>query len=71
MIKQTLRIKGMHCTGCAMTIDMDLEDLPGVQEATTNYARSTTQVVFDPTQTSLDALLVTIRKAGYEAQPVA
>ena len=68
MTRQTLRIKGMHCTGCAMTIDMDLEDLPGVQEATTNFAKATTQVVFDPAKVGLDRIVATIRQSGYEAE---
>ena len=70
MTKQTLKIQGMHCTNCAMAIDMDLEDLAGVKEAKTNYARSLTQVEYDPTKVTLNQILATIRETGYEAQPV-
>ena len=28
MIRQTFRIKGMHCANCAMAIDMEVEDTP-------------------------------------------
>ncbi|MCW5851839.1 MAG: heavy-metal-associated domain-containing protein [Anaerolineae bacterium] len=70
MTKQTLRIQGMHCTNCAMAIDMDLEDLVGVKEAKTNYARSLTQVEYDPARVSLAQILATIRETGYEAQPM-
>lgn len=38
-MKVTLAIEGMHCTSCAMTIDEELEDLPGVKRAKTSYAR--------------------------------
>ena len=64
----TLRIAGMHCTSCAMAIDLELEDLPGVAEARTSYARGTTQVVFDPARVGLDAIVAAIREAGYTAQ---
>ena len=71
MIKQTLRIKGMHCTSCGMSIDMDLEELPGVKEAKTSFARSTTEVVFDPARVNLDTIIGTIRESGYEAHLMA
>ena len=35
----TLKIVGMHCTSCAMNIDFELEDIKGVKEASTNYAK--------------------------------
>lgn len=70
MMKQMLRIQGMHCTNCAMAIDMDLEDLAGVGEAKTNYARSLTQVEYDPAKVTLAQILATIRETGYEAYPV-
>ncbi len=69
MIKQQFRIQGMHCTSCAMLIDMDLEDLTGVKEAKTNYAKSVTQVEYDPARTSADQIVAAIRATGYEATP--
>lgn len=70
MTRQILRIAGMHCGSCAMAIDMELEELPGVAEARTNFARATTEVVFDPARVSLGAIIATIGQAGYTAQPV-
>jgi len=61
----TLEISGMHCTSCALNIDADLEDLPGVTSARTNYAKSTTQVIFDPNQTTQAKIEAVITKAGY------
>ena len=69
--RRTLRIAGMHCSSCAMAIDMELEDLPGVEEARTNFARATTQVVFDPAGVSLEVIIAAIHEAGYTAQPAA
>ena len=60
MTRQKLRIVGMHCTSCAMAIDIDLEELPGVKEAKTSFARSTTEVVFDPAKVALETIVRTI-----------
>ncbi|MDP9373311.1 MAG: cation transporter [Chloroflexota bacterium] len=68
--RQRLRIEGMHCASCAMAIDLDLEDVAGVEEARTNYARAETQVAFDPASVNLEAIIDVIRRAGYDAQPV-
>lgn len=62
----TFKIDGMHCTSCALNIDADLEDLPGVTSARTNYAKSTTQVVFDPQQVTRAKIEGVITKAGYQ-----
>lgn len=63
--RRTLRIAGMHCSSCAMAIDLELEDLPGVAEARTSYARATTEVTFDPARVNLDTIIATIGDAGY------
>jgi copper chaperone CopZ len=69
VIRQRLVIRDMHCTMCSMHIDGALEDLPGVKEANTSFARGHTTVTYDPDRVSLDALLAAIRDAGYEASP--
>lgn len=69
--RQTLRIAGMHCSSCAMAIDLALEELPGVAEARTSYARATTEVVFDPQRVDLGALVEAVRAVGYTAVPAA
>lgn len=65
-ITQTFKIDGMHCTSCAMTIDMDLEDLDGVEESQTNYAKQITEVKFDSEKVSPDKIIETIKKTGYQ-----
>lgn len=65
--RTTLRIADMHCASCAMAIDLALEDLPGVTEARTSYARATTEVTFDPSRVGREDLIAAIREAGYAA----
>ena len=50
MIKKQFRVQGMHCVGCAMTVDGALEDLAGVKSASTSYAKQVVDVVYDETK---------------------
>lgn len=61
------KISGMHCTSCAMNIDGELEDTDGVTEASTNYAKQETRVVYDPSLIEPDKIAEIIRNIGYTA----
>ncbi len=67
LVKKQLKIEGMHCTSCAMTIDFDLEDLDGVQVSKTSYARLETEVEFDEDKITIEEILVQVEKTGYTA----
>lgn len=66
MIRQKFQIQGMHCVGCAMTIDGAVEDLPGVKSATTNYARQVAEVEFDEKKVTEAQIVAAIQTAGYK-----
>ncbi len=66
-MKKKFKITGMHCSSCALTIDMDLEDLPGVKSSSTSYAKQETEVEFDQDKVSDALILETIKKSGYTA----
>lgn len=61
-----LKISGMHCASCAMDIDMTLEEMDGILEASTSYARSETQVKFDPDRVNEDKITGIIKTVGYD-----
>jgi copper chaperone CopZ len=67
VVTQTIQIKGMHCTSCAMNIDGELEELPGVQRAETHFASGKTTITYDPTLINQPQLSETIKKLGYTA----
>ena len=67
MKKIVLDIQGMHCSSCAMNIDFDLEDLDGIKEAKTNYARQKCEVEFDEDSISEDQIIKQIKDTGYAA----
>ena len=69
IVKTKLKIEGMHCSSCAMSIDMDLEDLKGVKEASTNYAKQVSEVEFDEDVVKVEDLIKSIKKTGYQATP--
>ncbi|MEX2012842.1 MAG: heavy metal-associated domain-containing protein [Candidatus Levyibacteriota bacterium] len=68
VVKKKLKINGMHCTSCAMSIDFDLEDLEGIKSVKTSYAKQESEVEFDEEKVNLVKITETIKKTGYEAQ---
>ena len=68
IVRKKLKIFGMHCSSCAMNIDFDLEDLDGVKEAKTNYAKQESVVEFDQEKFDVQKIIVAIGKTGYAAQ---
>ena len=56
----------MHCVSCAINIDFELEDLKGVKEATTNYAKQKTVITYDPEVTSVKKIKEVFKKLDYE-----
>jgi len=68
--KKTIKIEGMHCTSCAMSIDMDLEDLEGVISSKTSYAKQIAEVEFDEEKVELEKMLEIIKNLGYKPSVV-
>ena len=68
MTKVKLKIDGMHCTSCSMSIDMDLEELEGIKNVKTSYAKQESDVEFDEGKITLNQILEQIEKTGYKAQ---
>lgn len=61
----TLKIDGMHCTSCSMSIDGELEDTDGVFSARTKYSSGETTIEFDEKKVTLDTLKKVIAQLGY------
>lgn len=67
-VRKKLKIEGMHCTSCAMNIDFDLEDLDGVKEAKTSFAKQESVVTFDLDILDIQKIIASIEKTGYKTQ---
>jgi len=62
-----LQLAGMHCPSCAVNLDLDLEDLPGVVKTKTNFTKQQLTLEFDSAKISYDQIITAIQKAGYTA----
>lgn len=69
-IKKKFKITDMHCTSCAINIDMDLEDLAGILSARTSYAKQETEVEYDLELVDDDKIIEVIKTTGYTASPL-
>jgi len=61
----TFKIDGMHCDGCARTIEALVSTEPGVRKATVSFKAQEARILFDPQALGEDQLAAAIRKAGY------
>ena len=60
-----LPIRGMTCANCAMNITRGLKKLPGVADATVNFAAEQAAVNYDPKAVSATDLVRQIEKLGF------
>jgi len=66
--KAKLKIIGMHCTSCAMSIDGDLEDnVKGVKSAKTSYASQVCEIEIEE-EVKIEQIITQIQETGYQAQ---
>lgn len=66
VVKKQIKIEGMHCSSCAMTIDFDLEELNGVCSVNTNYAKQECAIEYDTEAVTLQDIAKIIEKSGYK-----
>ena len=67
--KATLLLKGMHCANCARTIEKGVAAMPGVAEATVNFAAEKLAVTFDPAVLEAADIAAKVKALGYAARP--
>jgi copper chaperone CopZ len=61
----TFKVKGMHCMGCAATIEALLQRTDGVKRASASFDAGEARVLYDSAEASEDELARAIEKAGY------
>lgn len=64
----TIPVTGMTCAACSARIQRNLERGPGVVSANVNLMTNSATVEFDPSRSSAEALVATIRDTGYGAE---
>jgi len=61
----TLKVKGMHCDGCAATIQALIERNGGVRKAVVSFSDGEARVLYDPQSVTEAQLTVAVEKAGF------
>ncbi len=63
---EKLKIVGMHCASCAITIEKKLRTLRGVSYVAVNFATEEAEVKYDPSKITLKDIVNSIRAVGYD-----
>ncbi|TAJ44875.1 heavy metal translocating P-type ATPase [Methanofollis fontis] len=63
--KETLKISGMHCATCAVSIEKALKNVEGVHEANVNLGAEQASVEYDPSVVSAAEIERVVAGAGY------
>lgn len=67
-MKTSLQIEGMHCAGCAQSVEKSLSEVKGVQKASVNLATEKALVEFENGSVTDDVLRKAVQDAGYEVR---
>ena len=62
-----LSVPGMDCATCPITVKKALRKVSGVSTVEVTFETREARVTFDDTKTSVDALLMATKNAGYPA----
>src|SRR5438105_7176508 len=65
--RMVFALEGMTCASCAMRIEKGLKKVPGVQDASVNFATEQATVIYDPLQTSIEQMVQKVEAVGYKA----
>jgi Cu+-exporting ATPase len=60
-------VTGMSCANCALAIERAVKKVPGVVNASVNFASERASVEYVPSLTGIDEMIQAIEKAGYGA----
>src|SRR2546429_308034 len=64
-----LALEGMTCASCAMRIEKGLKKVPGVKDASVNFATEQATVTYDPSQSGIVQMVQKVEAVGYKATP--
>ena len=64
--KAEIKISGMHCATCAVTVEESLTNIRDVSKVQVNFGTDTAHVEFDPAKVSLIELEKAVKDAGYD-----
>ena len=62
-----LALEGMTCAACAMRIEKGLKKIPGVKDASVNFATEQATVIYAPIETTVEQMSQKVEMLGYKA----
>ncbi|WP_048061531.1 heavy-metal-associated domain-containing protein [Hyperthermus butylicus] len=65
-VAMKLRVLGMHCANCVVTIEKALRKVKGVGKVSVNFATGEAIVEYDPSTTTLKDIVKIVREVGYD-----
>ena len=68
MKEVSLKIKGMHCTGCSTRLEKVLNNQEGVEKAEVSFEDGKAEIKYDENQIKIEEIKETIEDAGFEAE---
>jgi copper chaperone len=63
----TIKVEGMTCGGCAVTVEKALKKTPGVEDAKVSYEKGEAWVKYDDAKVTLAKLREVINNTGFKA----
>ncbi|WP_440999764.1 heavy metal translocating P-type ATPase [Fodinibius sp. SL11] len=67
-MKESLKIEGMHCAGCANSVEKALSQVEGVSKASVNLATEKALVEFENGEITREKLKEAVQNAGYDVK---
>ena len=67
VVTATIRIEGMHCGGCASSIDKKLKATEGVEDARVSFDKKEAWVKYDESKITVAQLREVINSTGFKA----
>lgn len=64
--KKTFPVLNMHCVGCAANVEKTVKKLPGVTDASVNFATNTLSVSYDADKLTPGEIRAAVLAAGYD-----
>jgi len=67
IVQKNIKVKGMTCVGCEITLEENLSKIKGVVHVKASHKKENAIIKFDSTKTSLPQIKKAIKKSGYQA----
>jgi len=67
-MKESLQIEGMHCAGCANSVEKALSEVEGVSKASVNLATEKALIEFENGEVTREKLKEAVQNAGYDVK---